>query len=115
MELCENPEPPVQPEGDELVWNNGKMKVVINLHTGLIDSYEADGRVGLGKGSFAPLAIKDDENSWAHKEKSFRNIKGEFTFNNFKNARKPIFKMVYFFGENDSGISTTKQDFIKQQ
>lgn len=79
MELRENPEPPVQPEGDELVWNNGKMKVVINLHTGLIDSYEADGRVGLGKESLKPLAIKDDENSWAHKEKSFRNIKGEFT------------------------------------
>ena len=79
MVLCENPQPPVQPEGDEFVWNNGKTKVIVNLKTGLIDEYEADGKVGLGKDSLRPLAIKDDENSWAHKEKSFRNVKGEFT------------------------------------
>lgn len=42
-----------------------------------------------------------------------KNEINEFTFNSGNNARKPIFKMVYFFGESDSGKSTTKQDFLK--
>lgn len=42
-----------------------------------------------------------------------KNEINEFTFNSGNNARKPIFKMVYFFGESDSGKSTTEQDFLK--
>lgn len=78
MELCENPAPHVQPSGEYYVFDNGEMSVKVNLKTGLIDKYTVGEKEILFENSLRPLAIKDDENSWAHKEKSFREVKGEF-------------------------------------
>ena len=78
IELKENPAPLAKPSGDAYVFSNGDMEVKINLKTGLVDGYKAGGRDILFENSLKPLAIFDDENSWAHTEREFRNIKGEF-------------------------------------
>lgn len=86
IELIPTPAALTQPEGDTFTFDNGEMRVVINMNTGLIDSYTANGITGLLTESLKPLAIKDDENSWAHKEKAFREIKGEFALMDAKEA-----------------------------
>ena len=86
MELKENPAPLSQPSGDEYVFDNGEMRVTINLGTGLVDGYSVGGREVLFENSLKPLAIADDENSWAHKERAFRNVKGEFKLMGDKEA-----------------------------
>ncbi len=78
IKLENNPAPIAQPSGDALVFDNGEMTVKINTKTGLVDGYTVGGKEILFKNSLRPLAICDDENSWAHKEKSFRSVKGEF-------------------------------------
>lgn len=88
MELCENPAPIAQPSGDSFVFDNGKMSVTVNFKTGLIDKYTVDGKDMLFENSLEPIAIKDDENSWAHKEKSFRNVIGEFELMNVDEGAK---------------------------
>ena len=64
---------------DTFTFKNDRMTVVINLATGLVDKYEVDGKDYFKAGALRPLVMKDDENCWAHKEKEFRNIIGEFT------------------------------------
>ena len=88
VKLEKNPAPIVQPAGAKFVFDNGEMSVTINMKTGLVDSFKVGGKDVLYKNSLAPLAIKDDENSWAHKEKSFRNVAGEFTLMNADEAAK---------------------------
>lgn len=88
IKLEKNPAPIAQPAGDKFVFDNGEMSVVINMNTGLVDSFKVGGKDVLYKNSLAPLAIKDDENSWAHKEKSFRNVAGEFKLMNADEAAK---------------------------
>lgn len=55
-----------------------QIKVLINSKTGTMDQYRVNGVDYLKENSFLPIVIVDDENSWAHKEKSFKNIKGQF-------------------------------------
>lgn len=86
IKLEKNPAPIAQPDGDSYVFDNGEMRVEINTKTGLVDSFSVGGRQVLFENSLRPLAISDDENSWAHKEKSFRNVKGEFALMNADEA-----------------------------
>ena len=88
IELCENPAPPVQPDGDAFIFDNGEMRVEINMKTGLVDGYSVGGKEVLFKNALKSLAIADDENSWAHKERSFRNVKGEFQLMSAEAAAK---------------------------
>lgn len=78
IELIKNPEPTVLPESDKFVFDNGCMKVEINTKTGLVDSYSVNGQKALYENALLPLVVKDDENSWAFKEKAFREIIGKF-------------------------------------
>lgn len=55
-----------------------QIKVLINSKTGTMDQYIVNGVDYLKENSFLPIVIVDDENSWAHKEKSFKNVKGQF-------------------------------------
>ena len=64
--------------GEDIVFDNGRRKLVINGSTGLVDEYSVDGKHVLGRNSLRQLMIKDDENSWSHKERQFREVKGEF-------------------------------------
>lgn len=65
-------------EGEDVVFDNGERRLVISGKTGLVDEYSVGGRKVLGKGSLRQLMMKDDENSWSHKERQFRVIKDEF-------------------------------------
>ena len=88
IKLEKNPAPAVQPKGDKFVFDNGEMKVVINTKTGLVDGYSVGGKEILFGNSLKPIAIADDENSWAHKEKSFRTVKGAFELMDAAEAAK---------------------------
>ncbi len=55
-----------------------QINVLINSKTGTMDQYMVNGVDYLKENSFLPIVIVDDENSWAHKEKSFKNVKGQF-------------------------------------
>ncbi len=55
-----------------------QLKILINSKTGTMDQYMVNGVDYLKENSFLPIVIVDDENSWAHKEKSFKNVKGQF-------------------------------------
>jgi alpha-mannosidase len=43
-----------------------------------MDKYERNGFDYINGEAFLPIVMIDDENSWAHKEKNFRNLAGEF-------------------------------------
>ena len=68
----------MQPVNGVFAFDNGTMQVHINAETGCLDKYCVDGVDYITAGAFQPLAIVDDENSWAHKEKAFRQVKGAF-------------------------------------
>lgn len=56
--------PEVQfPEGN-FVFDNGKMQVVINTQTGLVDSYKVGGKEYLKPGAFLPTVCQDDSDPW---------------------------------------------------
>lgn len=79
IEIIDNPPAPSLPQsGDYLVFEGRNITVKINTKTGTIDAYEVGGKSYLKAGGCLPLVIADDENSWAHTEKSFRNVKGSF-------------------------------------
>ncbi|MBQ0125275.1 MAG: alpha-mannosidase [Clostridiales bacterium] len=86
IELVKNPAPIAQPKEKIFVFDNGEMRVAINMKTGLVDEYAVGGHTVLSTGALAPLAVKDDENSWAHKEKAYRNVIGKFTIMKEKDA-----------------------------
>ncbi len=80
IELIPNPPKPAFAVKDgKFVFETKDIKTVINTKTGTLDKYEVHGVNYLTEGAFLPLVIKDDENSWAHKEKAFSNVIGKFT------------------------------------
>lgn len=79
IELIPTPDPLPQPTGDYIGFETSELSVKINCKTGLVDELVIGGVCAVKENAFKPLVIADDENSWAHKEKSFRNVKGEFT------------------------------------
>lgn len=79
IELIPTPAELTLPEGSHIAFDTKELSVRINKTTGLVDSLVVNGISAVKENAFKPLAIADDENSWAHKEREFRNIKGEFT------------------------------------
>lgn len=72
------PLPKVRQTKDMFIFKTKELLVHISKLTGTIDKYEVKGIDYLKKNAFLPVVVKDDENSWAHKEKSFRNTEGFF-------------------------------------
>lgn len=64
--------------GDDIVFEGEDLKAVISRKTGTLDSLVIGGKEYMKGRGFRPLAVKDDENSWAHKEREYRNVIGEF-------------------------------------
>ncbi|MBR6271583.1 MAG: alpha-mannosidase [Lachnospiraceae bacterium] len=60
------------------VFRNGRVEVLINKSTGLIDRYRVDGRDRLQKGSCEIRAFLDNEDPWGMTVDSFRERAGEF-------------------------------------
>lgn len=85
IELIKTPEERKKTSGD-IHFVTDDIDVVISARTGLISKYAVHGDDILKAGAFEPLAVKDDENSWSHKEKSFRIIKGGFSLMTDKRA-----------------------------
>lgn len=80
IELIPNPpKPSFAVKDGKFTFETKDIKVVINTKTGTLDKYEVHGVNYLTGNAFLPLVIKDDENSWAHKEKAFSNVIGKFT------------------------------------
>ncbi len=65
-------------ENGYIDFSNGDIYVRINAQTGAMDKYERDGFDYIEGDAFLPIVMVDDENSWAHKEKNFRNYSGKF-------------------------------------
>jgi alpha-mannosidase len=77
-------------EGKEnpLVFKSNKGKVVINRHTGLVDSFLVKGVEFLRPGSFRSLIIDDIPDPWGMTVRSFRKIREKFTLmSKFESAR----------------------------
>ncbi|MDX9974373.1 MAG: glycoside hydrolase family 38 C-terminal domain-containing protein [FCB group bacterium] len=72
------PKPEKAPYAGDLVFDNGRLVVVVNPKTGLVDRYAVDGVDLLAKGAFKPLVVRDIEDAWGEMEKSFREVVGEF-------------------------------------
>ena len=72
------PLPKVKQTKDLFIFKTKEITVHVSKLTGTIDKYEVKGADYILKNAFLPAVIKDDENSWAHKEKSFRNTEGFF-------------------------------------
>ncbi|MBN2852908.1 MAG: alpha-mannosidase [Clostridia bacterium] len=86
---------------DDFEFVTNDMKVVINTKTGTIDKYEVKGTDYIKGKAFLPLVIQDDDNSWAHKEKGFRNVIGSFELMNKKEAQE-------FCGLHSDDISSVR-------
>ena len=70
---------PCEESEDYFKFDNGKMQVLINKKTGLIDKYQADGTDML-KGSSAKInAFADNEDPWGMTVEGFNEKVGEFT------------------------------------
>lgn len=72
------PVPVIRQTKDKFIFKTKEITVHISKLNGTIDKYEVNGVDYIAKNAFLPVVIKDDENSWAHKEKSFRNTEGYF-------------------------------------
>jgi alpha-mannosidase len=72
------PLPKVRQTKDMFIFKTKEITVHVSKLNGTIDKYEVNGTDYIVKNAFLPVVIKDDENSWAHKEKSFRNTEGFF-------------------------------------
>lgn len=78
MELVPSKPDTVNALNGKYVFDNGKMSCEIDSKTGLLTSYVVDGKEYITGSALKPIIVKDDENSWAHKEREFRDIIGEF-------------------------------------
>ncbi len=77
--IDKKPKPNVKVENNIIALKTQDLEVGINTLTGTIDKYIVDGFNYIDGKAFLPLVIDDDENSWAHKEKSFRKLGGAFS------------------------------------
>lgn len=78
IDLIKNPAPLPKNNDKSIRFTGADMSAEINTLTGTLDSYVVGGVEYIKKSGFLPIVVKDDENSWAHKEKSFREVVGTF-------------------------------------
>jgi len=73
------PEPTLKPECSSIVIETKRGKVIVNTKTGLVDSYEFDGKEFIKPGAFAVEVYADSFNSWdGGGYLDFRNPIGQF-------------------------------------
>ncbi|HJC25440.1 MAG TPA: alpha-mannosidase [Candidatus Eisenbergiella merdavium] len=64
---------------DSILFDNGRMSVRINRHTGLVDSYRVEGTEYLGAEAFGLVVLKTDCDPWGMNRHSYRDETGRFT------------------------------------
>lgn len=69
---------PIEETASHFVFENGKISVLINKNTGLIDKYEVNGKNLLKKGSAKLLVYRDNEDPWGMTTDGFYDKIGEF-------------------------------------
>jgi alpha-mannosidase len=72
------PVPILKAKGNRIVFKTKELEVIINTKTGFIDRYKAKGVDYLGKNSFMPLVMADNEDPWEMKAVGFNKIAGRF-------------------------------------
>lgn len=80
--LSQRPKPELKGENGKIHFVTEEMDVVINCETGLIDKLCINGVDYLKKNAFLPIVIEDNEDPWATRTQSFRNIAGTFRLMN---------------------------------
>ncbi|MFA7673998.1 MAG: glycoside hydrolase family 38 C-terminal domain-containing protein [Clostridia bacterium] len=79
IEIIPNRERPLMKvRKDMYIFKTKDLTVHISKLTGTMEKYEINDIDYIKGAGFLPVVIKDDENSWAFKEKSFRNTEGFF-------------------------------------
>ena len=73
---------------DFIYYENGSMKVKINLSTGYIDSYVIDNKEYIKPGTGEILVIQDNCDSWGMTVSSYQKIKGRFKLANSVQSAK---------------------------
>ena len=63
---------------DSILFDNGRMAVRINRHTGLVDSYRVAGKEYLKPGSMELVVLKTDCDPWGMNRHSYREETGRF-------------------------------------
>ena len=86
IELIPTPADRKNDEKEEYVFDNGKVKAVISCKTGLLTSFVVGGKEFVSSPALTPLVVHDDENSWAHKERAYRDVIGKFELMSAKEA-----------------------------
>ena len=76
--IDKKPEPTVKIEGNIIEFRTRDLEIDIRTDSGAVTRYTTGGYNFIDGDAFVPLAIDDDENCWAHKEKSFRKVDGPF-------------------------------------
>jgi alpha-mannosidase len=72
------PRPEGQIQGGAFTFTNEQIQVMINAHTGLLDSYKVDGNEFVRPGACQALVITDTPDPWGMTVRSFRNVEGAF-------------------------------------
>ncbi|MCK5759000.1 MAG: alpha-mannosidase [Clostridiales bacterium] len=73
------PEVTLREKNGVIAFKTNDLEIEICTKSGTINKYLVDGVDYINGKGFLPLVIDDDENCWAHKEKSFRNNDGHFS------------------------------------
>lgn len=76
--LDEKPKPALQAEDGKLVFHNGRLKIVVNTATGLIDEWTMDGVAVLAPGAMQPIVMEDNDDAWGSQVQSFPKRIGAF-------------------------------------
>lgn len=89
IEMVER-KPPIKfrETGGKFIFRNEDIEVWIGKQSGTITKYSIHGVDFIKGNAFMPLIVKDDENSWAHKEKSFNDVEGSFKVMSPEEGRK---------------------------
>ena len=77
VKMSERPDKPVI-TGNSYTYDNGAMAVTINRRNGLLDSFKVDGKQLIRPGAGKVLAIRDNDDSWGTKTRSYRSRLGSF-------------------------------------
>ena len=78
QEMDKKPILEAKPQNGKIAFTTKDIDVAINTQTGFIDTYRVGGVDFVGKGTFEPIVIADDEDSWGMRGISFPNVAGTF-------------------------------------